>query len=155
MGKEIERKFLVLNDGYKKQSKAVLYKQGFLSTQKERVVRVRVAGDKAFLTVKGITRSISRSEFEYEIPFEDAETMLNELCEKPLIIKYRYKIPMGDFVWEVDEFLEENKGLVIAEIELEQEGQNYPIPEWLGKEVTKDPKYYNSNLVKNPYSNWG
>ncbi len=154
MAKEIERKFLVLNDNYKKQSKGILYKQGFLSTHKDRVVRIRLVGSKGYLTVKGITKNISRCEFEYEIPLKEAEYMLNELCEKPIIIKYRYKIPMGNFVWEVDEFQEENKGLVIAEIELEEEKQKYPIPSWLGKEVSSDPKYFNANLVRFPFSKW-
>jgi CYTH domain-containing protein len=155
MAKEIERKFLVLNDDYKKQCEGVLYKQGFLSTHKERVVRIRLVGNKGYLTVKGITRNISRCEYEYEIPFEEAEHMLNEICEKPIIIKKRFKIPMDSFVWEVDEFLEENKGLVIAEIELEYEHQEFPKPSWLGKEVSGDPKYYNAKLVRFPFSKWG
>ena len=155
MAKEIERKFLVLNDDFKKQSKGVLYKQGFLSTHKERVVRIRLVGKKGYLTVKGITKNISRCEYEYEIPFEEAEHMLNEICEKPIISKRRYKIPMGNFVWEVDEFLGENKGLVIAEIELEHEGQEFPRPPWLGKEVSNDPKYYNARLVGFPFLKWG
>lgn len=155
MAKEIERKFLVLNDDFKKKSKGVLYKQGFLSTHKERVVRIRLVGKKGYLTVKGITKNISRCEYEYEIPFEEAEHMLNDICEKPIISKNRYKIPMGNFVWEVDEFLGENKGLVIAEIELEHEGQDFPRPPWLGKEVSGDPKYYNARLIGFPFSKWG
>lgn len=154
MAKEIERKFLVLNDDYKKQSEGILYKQGFLSIHKERVVRIRLIGDKGFLTVKGITKNISRCEFEYEIPFKEAEYMLNELCENPIIVKFRFKIAMENFVWEVDEFQEENEGLVVAEIELEEENQEYPIPSWLGKEVSGDPKYYNANLVRFPFSKW-
>lgn len=154
MAKEIERKFLVLNDDYKIQSEGILYKQGFLSVRKERVVRIRLVGNKGFLTVKGITKNISRCEFEYEIPLKEAEYMLSELCEKPIIIKYRYKIPMGKFVWEVDEFMEDNKGLVIAEIELEEEKQEYPIPSWLGKEVSENPRFYNANLVRFPYMKW-
>ncbi|NOX48398.1 MAG: CYTH domain-containing protein [Chlorobi bacterium] len=154
MAKEIERKFLVLNNDYKKQSEGILYKQGFLNTQKERVVRIRLVGNKGYLTVKGITRNISRCEYEYEIPFDEAEHMLNEICEKPIISKLRYKIPMGNFIWEVDEFLNDNKGLVIAEIELEREDQEFPKPSWLGKEVSGDPKYYNANLVRFPYLKW-
>ncbi len=154
MAKEIERKFLVLNDDYKKGSEGILYKQGFLNTHKERVVRIRLVGKKGYLTVKGLTSNISRCEYEYEIPFDEAEHMLNEICEKPIIIKKRYKIPRESFVWEVDEFLEDNKGLVIAEIELEHEGQEFPIPSWLGKEVSGDPKYYNANLVRFPYLKW-
>lgn len=154
MGKEIERKFLVKDNTYKTLAKGVLYYQGFLSTNKERVVRVRVIGKDALLTIKGISYGASRTEFEYSIPVEDAKIMLEEMCEKPIIKKYRYILKYGDMVWEVDEFLEENEGLVIAEVELKDEAQNILLPKWISNEVTHDPRYYNANLVKHPFKDW-
>jgi len=154
MGKEIERKFLVKDDAFKQMAKGTRYRQGYLSSTKERVVRVRTIDDKGFLTVKGITTGATRVEYEYEIPAIDADAMLDELCEKPIIEKNRYKIPQGKFVWEIDEFFGENDGLVVAEVELESEDQVYNKPEWVGAEVTGDPKYFNSNLIQNPYKNW-
>ncbi len=154
MGKEIERKFLVKDDTFKTLAQGTSYRQGYLNSQKERVVRVRTIADKGFLTVKGITTGATRVEYEYEIPVKDAEAMLDELCEKPLIEKNRYKIKQGNFIWEVDEFFGENQGLICAEVELEREAQSYDKPEWIGAEVTGDPKYFNSNLIQNPYKNW-
>lgn len=154
MGKEIERKFLVKDDAFKQMAKGTRYRQGYLSSTKERVVRVRTIDDKGFLTVKGITTGATRVEYEYEIPANDADAMLDELCEKPIIEKNRYKIPKGQFVWEIDEFFGENDGLVVAEVELESEDQAFAKPEWVGAEVTGDPKYFNSNLIQNPYKNW-
>ena len=154
MGKEIERKFLVKDDTFKTLTQGTSYRQGYLNSQKERVVRVRTIAEKGFLTVKGITTGATRVEYEYEIPLKDAEAMLDELCEKPLIEKNRYKIKQGNFIWEVDEFFGENQGLICAEVELESEAQSYDKPEWIGAEVTGDPKYFNSNLIQNPYKNW-
>jgi adenylate cyclase len=154
MPQEIERKFLVKSYSFRKEGQLVYIHQGFLSTDKERIVRVRVAGDKAFLTIKGLVRGIGRAEYEYEIPAEDARYMLENLCIRPTIEKNRYKIPMEGFTWEVDEFLGDNDGLVIAEIELEHEAQEFPKPAWLGEEVTGEAKYYNANLVKHPYKEW-
>ena len=154
MGKEIERKFLVKDDTFKTLAQGTSYRQGYLNSQKERVVRVRTIADKGFLTVKGITTGATRVEYEYEIPVKDAEAMLDELCQKPLIEKNRYKIKQGNFIWEVDEFFGENQGLICAEVELESEAQSYDKPEWIGEEVTGDPKYFNSNLIQNPYKNW-
>lgn len=151
---EIERKFLVKNQSFKQLGTAVHIHQGFLNTDKERVVRVRIQGKLAFLTVKGSSKGIARAEYEYRIPVEDAKYMLENLCIKPTIEKYRYRINVEGFTWEVDEFMGENKGLVIAEIELEKTGQQFPKPEWIGEEVTSDTRYYNANLVKNPYRNW-
>ena len=153
MAKEIERKFLVNGDAWKR-SKGTLYRQGYLSTVKERTVRVRLEGERAVLTIKGITRGATRAEFEYEIPFEDAEQLLDDLCERPLIEKTRYKIEHAGLTWEVDEFLNENTGLVVAEVELESEDQQFDLPEWLGEEVTRDPRYYNANLVSHPFTKW-
>ena len=152
MGTEIERKFMV-KEGLWRDQKATKYRQGYLSTVKERTVRVRTIGDKGYLTIKGIAIGASRMEFEYEIPSQDADALL-DICEKPLIEKNRYKVQFGGFVWEVDEFFGENQGLIVAEIELESEDQNFPKPNWVGEEVTGDPLYFNSNLIKHPYTKW-
>jgi len=154
MGQEIERKYLVKDDTYKTLSKGILYHQGFLNTDKDRIVRVRIVKNKAWLTIKGNSTGITRQEFEYEIPVEDAEYMISKLCEKPVISKKRYRIQQGSFIWEVDEFLNENEGLVIAEIELDAEDQAFDIPDWIYKEVTGDEKYYNAFLIKHPFNSW-
>lgn len=154
MPKEIERKFLVKDSSWKTLAEPEYYKQGYLSYGKGNTVRVRIAGRKAFLTVKSSTVGISRSEFEYNIPLEEAKQILEEICEKPLIEKHRTKIEYKGMVWEVDEFLSENKGLVIAEIELESEDQQFELPPWIGKEVSGDKRYYNSYLIKNPFCTW-
>lgn len=117
-------------------------------------MRVRTIESKGFLTIKGITRGVSRAEFEYEISAEDAAIMLDDMCEKPLIEKKRYKIPFGGLVFEVDEFFGENAGLVVAEVELKDEKQKITLPPWVGEEVSGDPRYFNSNLIKHPYSRW-
>ncbi|MGD9181426.1 MAG: CYTH domain-containing protein [Desulfobacterales bacterium] len=152
MAKEIERKFLVKEGSWRNQ-KGTRYRQGYLNSVKERVVRVRTIDDKGYLTVKGLTVGASRLEFEYEIPRQDADQLL-EICEKPLIEKTRYNVVEGEFVWEIDEFFGENQGLIVAEVELESEDQEFPRPAWVGEEVTGDPRYFNSNLIKNPYKMW-
>jgi adenylate cyclase len=154
MGQEIERKFLIKNLEWKSNAEGTLYRQGYLSSAKERTVRVRIAGEKAFLTIKGVTVGVSRSEFEYEIPARDAEHMLDDLCERPIIEKRRYKLEHEGFTWEVDEFLGENTGLLVAEVELSSEDQKPTLPSWVGAEVSNDPRYYNSSLIKRPYSTW-
>lgn len=154
MSKEIERKFLVNGNAWRTLAQGVLYRQGYLNSAKERTVRVRTAGEKGFLTVKGITNGVTRSEFEYEIPFADADEMLSGLAEKPLIEKRRFKIPAGALVWEIDEFLGENAGLIVAEIELPDEDAPFERPDWLGREVSNDPRFFNSNLVRHPFSQW-
>lgn len=154
MGKEIERKFLVKGDSWRSQGIGKRYRQGYLSTVKERTVRVRTAGDKGFITVKGISVGATRSEYEYEIPPADANEMLDRLCERPLIEKTRYRIPQGEVVWEIDEFEGDNHGLITAEVELKDEKQAVSLPDWLGQEVTGDPPYFNSNLVARPFSKW-
>ena len=153
MGKEIERKFLVTGDAWR-EGKRTRYRQGYLSVARERTVRVRVAGDNAFLTIKGITVGASRDEFEYPLPVDDAEAMLDGLCLRPLIEKHRYHFEYHGMTWEVDEFLGDNAGLVVAEIELEHPQQPFDIPPWIGAEVTGDPRYYNASLVANPYTRW-
>lgn len=152
MGIEIERKFLVTGDQWR-QGAGVRYSQGYLSRDKARTVRVRVAGDKAFLTIKGVSRGAARAEFEYEIPVAEAEQLL-ELSDGPLIRKLRYKVRHDGLTWEVDEFLGDNTGLVVAEVELTSEDQTFTKPSWVGKEVTDDQRYYNSNLASHPYSQW-
>lgn len=153
---EIERKFLVTSDAYKteafKQSRIV---QGFLNTDKQRTVRVRIQGHEGFLTIKGETSSngLSRFEWEREISIMEAENLL-KICEKGMIEKIRYEVKVGNHIFEVDEFCGDNKGLIIAEIELKNETENYEKPTWLGKEVTGDKRYYNSQLSKQPYKTW-
>lgn len=154
MAKEIERKFMLVNDQWRDQVTAVHYRQGYLHASHECSVRVRIAGNKAYLTVKGATQGASRSEYEYAIPMEDARAMLDELCPQPQIEKLRSTIPYQGFIWEVDEFFGVNQGLIIAEIELTEEDQIFPIPDWIGREVTGDSRYYNAALCQAPYSTW-
>lgn len=154
MATEIERKFLVKGDNWRSQGIGQRYKQGYIPTQDQTTVRVRIAGDRGYLTIKGKNQGMARAEFEYAIPLQDAEIMLETLCHRPLIEKMRYRIPQSDLVWEVDEFSGENSGLIIAEIELQHENQMFTLPDWIGQEVTEDPKYYNSNLVNYPYQDW-
>ncbi len=155
MGTEIERKFLVTDDSWRQIAKGVRYVQGYLSRDRERTVRIRTAGGKGYVTIKGASRGIARSEYEYDIPHDDARRILAELCDRPLIEKVRYRIPYGGLVWEVDDFAGENKGLIVAEVELEREDQTIRKPPWVGKEVSNDPRYGNSNLVENPFAQWG
>ena len=154
MAKEIERKFLVVGDAWRALAQGVHYRQGYLNSIKERTVRIRTVGEKAVITVKGPTVGVTRMEFEYQIPYDDCVAMLDNLAEKPIIEKKRYKVPMGDFIWEIDEFFGVNEGLIVAEIELKSEDQEFKKPEWIGKEVSGDPRYFNSNLVAHPYSTW-
>ena len=154
MGQEIERKFLLANDGWRENATGTVFRQGYLSTDPDRNVRVRIKGEKAFLTIKGRTEGVSRLEFEYEIPLDEAQDLLDTLCHKPLIEKTRYKVHIDGLVWEIDEFEGENRGLILAEVELESEDQAFERPSWLGREVSDDTRYYNSNLVANPFSRW-
>lgn len=154
MGKEIERKFLLKNNKWKTfATDRFVIKQGYLNTDKERTVRVRIKGTKGFLTIKGVNRGMTRLEFEYQIPLREAEQMIL-LCEQPIIDKTRYIIPKKDHTWEIDIFRGDNEGLAIAEVELMSEDHKVPIPRWVGQEVTHDPRYYNSSLVKTPYKDW-
>ena len=154
MPTETERKFLVKTDEWRKKAKGVTYSQGYLSTKAARTVRVRIAGTKAFITIKGKNKGASRAEYEYEIPVKDAGEMLDNLCKKPLIEKKRFTFKQNGVTWEVDEFEGENKGLIVAEVELEDENQVINLPAWIGKEVTGIAKYYNSSLVGKPYCKW-
>jgi len=152
MAKEIERKFLV-KASWQPQAEGVKIAQGYLSTVPERTVRVRIKGDKGYLTIKGKNQGISRAEFEYEIPLRDAEELL-KLAEQPILSKTRYFEQQDGFTWEIDVFEGENQGLIVAEIELPDEQAAFAEPAWLGKEVSGDVRYYNANLIKNPFSQW-
>ncbi len=154
MAKEIERKFLVKDIAWRSQARGTRYRQGYLNSTKERTVRVRIIDEKGFLTVKGITRGAARVEYEYEIPVAEAQVMLDELCEKPLIEKKRHKIKYKGLTWEVDEFFGENRGLIVAEVELESENQKINKPAWIGQEVTGDARYFNANLIHHPFQKW-
>jgi CYTH domain-containing protein len=151
---EIERKFLVTGDGWRGAGAGTRYRQGYLSLQAGASVRVRASRDTAYLTIKGETSGVSRAEYEYPIPLAHADELLDTLCIKPVIEKTRYRIEHRGLVWDVDEFAGENAGLVIAEVELESEEQAIELPEWVGDEVTGDPRYYNVSLVTNPFSKW-
>lgn len=155
MGQEIERKFLVCSMGWKVGAVGIPYRQGYLCRQEARTVRVRIAGDEAYLTIKGQALGIARLEYEYPIPLAEASELLDRLCLKPLIEKTRYRIEYRGRVWEVDEFSGENQGLVVAEVELESPDQPLELPDWVGEEVTHDPRYLNANLVEHPFSRWG
>ena len=153
---EIERKFLVKSNDFKKEaasSKRIV--QGYLSTSPERSVRVRIKGDAGFITVKGISNAsgMSRFEWEKEIPVTEAEQLLN-ICEEGVISKTRYNVNVGDYIFEVDEFYDANEGLILAEVELKSETDEFEKPDWLADEVTGDTKYYNSQLSINPFKKW-
>jgi CYTH domain-containing protein len=152
MAVEIERKFLVIGDGWRT-ADGVLYRQGYLNRDKTRTVRVRLAGEQAFLTIKGKTVGISRAEFEYAIPVADANDLL-ALCDGTLIEKIRHKITYAGILWEVDEFLGDNAGLVVAEVELQAADQQLELPDWVGVDVSDDARYYNSNLSSHPFLSW-
>jgi len=154
MAIEIERKFLVRDSSWKEGVVGKRYCQGYLSREKGSTVRVRRVEERAFLTVKGPGDGLSRPEYEYEIPVADGQELLDTLCERPLIEKIRYLIHHAGMVWEVDEFLGDNRGLVVAEIELSSPGQRFEKPLWLGTEVTGDPRYYNSILSRQPFCGW-
>lgn len=154
MGVEIERKFLVRDLRWKSLAPGVLLRQGYLSSDPDRVVRVRIEGDLALLTIKGRNVGAARGEWEYPIPLFDAQTFLDALCERPIIEKIRYRIPWHGLVWEVDEFLGENAGLVVAEVELHTVDQVFDRPDWVGEEVTHDARYFNANLLRHPYRKW-
>ena len=154
MPREIERKYRVKGNGWRDHGAGVPYRQGYLSTVAERTVRVRLIRDKGWLTIKGITVGATRAEYEYEIPSDEASEMLDNLCERPLIEKTRYRVEHQGLIWEVDEFDGDNAGLIIAEVELDDEDQTIVLPDWVGEEVTGDARFFNANLIANPYSTW-
>lgn len=153
MGMEIERRFRVRDDSWRGLAEGAWIKQGYLSVDPVRTVRVRISGDEAWLTLKSLVSAVSRHEFEYPVPLADAETMLATMC--PLVVeKKRHRIWLGQSLWEVDEFFGDNAGLVLAEVELESEAAAYEPPAWLGEEVTQDSRYTNAWLAGHPYSSW-
>lgn len=155
MAVEIERKFLLNREKWEEVEKPLgeFYRQGYLLTDPTKTIRVRQTSDKGFLTIKGISVGASRAEYEYEIPLQEAKELLDQFAVAELS-KIRYKISIGNHLWEIDVFLGDNKGLIVAEIELQNEDETFNIPEWIGEEVTGEEKYYNSNLVLKPYQNW-
>lgn len=155
MGLEIERKFLVKESIWDELEKldGLHCVQGYLVNEAEKTIRVRIIGEKGLITIKGKTIELTRSEFEYEIPLEDAKALMNQFVGAR-IVKTRYLIPIANHTWEIDVFHEENEGLIVAEIELENATDSFDCPEWIGKEVSHDSKYYNACLLKNPFKNW-
>ncbi|TCT08108.1 CYTH domain-containing protein [Aquabacter spiritensis] len=147
---EIERKYLVTSDAWREDMAGTPYRQGYMCVSELATVRVRQAGERAFLTIKGATAGLSRAEFEYEIPVPDAEIMLRDHCTKPLIEKTRYEVPFGGKIWTVDVFDAANAGLIVAEVELTHADEQVQIPPWAGREVTDDPRYRNSSLISDP-----
>jgi adenylate cyclase len=151
---ETERKSLVSSDAWRSGGEGTRYRQGYLLNSEGHTVRVRLSESGAWLTIKGSRRGLTRPEFEYSIPLGDAEDMLATLCGGSLVEKTRYRVPLGAHLWEVDEFHGANAGLVLAEIELEHEAETFERPEWLGEEVSEDPRYYSGRLSKEPFSSW-
>ena len=154
MATEIERKYLVRNDAWREGTRGILFRQGYLSAEPDRTVRVRLEGDIGKLTIKGKTEGIRRSEYEYQIPLQEASELLNTLCLRPLIEKTRYRVEHAGLIWEIDEFYGANEGLVMAEVELESEDTEISLPDWVGQEVSDNPRYYNANLVALPFKDW-
>jgi adenylate cyclase len=155
LGREIERKFLVRGDAWRTASeRRIRIRQGYLVAEEERSARVRLAEGRATLAIKGATRGASRSEYEYAIPVDDAESLLGQLCLRPVIEKTRHLVEYAGRTWEVDEFHAENDGLLVAELELDSEDEDPALPDWVGAEVTADPRYLNVNLVRAPYREW-
>ena len=154
MKKEIERKFIVLNKSYKDLGSYDYCIQGYIPSTSEPLIRIRTIGNKSFLTMKSAISGITRLEYEYEIPNQDARDLLKLFCKESIVEKNRYIISYKSTIWEIDEFLGNNKGLVVAEVELNAEDQSYDKPEWIGREVSTDQKYYNYNLVHHPYKEW-
>ncbi|ANE50745.1 CYTH domain-containing protein [Flavisolibacter tropicus] len=155
MGVEIERKYLVNKVRWEQSGKGRrrFYRQGYILSDPIKTVRVRLSDTEAFLTIKGQTIGAIRLEYEYSIPKEEAKELLDNFCSS-IIAKYRYEVQYGDKLWEVDEFLEDNEGLMVAEIELVNEQETFPLPDWVEREVTDEPKYYNANLAVHPYKSW-
>jgi adenylate cyclase len=155
MAREIEHKFIVDTRLWKPRSPGVTIEQGYLSAEKERVVRVRIAGERAALAIKGRTRGVKRDEFVYEIPLYDARFMLGELCLMQTLSMTRYRESIGGLSWEIDVFHDDNDGLVIAEVEVVDEAQAIEVPVWATREVSDDPRFFNSSLAIRPYKTWG
>jgi adenylate cyclase len=156
MGTEVERKFLVEGEAWRDGvTSATHIVQGYIAASATATVRVRIKGEHAYLTLKGATSGIERSEFEYEIPVDDARAMLAKLATGPVIDKVRHLVPVGDHTWEVDIFAGDNAPLVMAEVELAHADEPFELPDWAGQDVSADRRYYNANLAREPYSRWG
>ncbi len=153
MADEIERKYLVTGDAWREGARGVRYTQGYISRDADRIVRIRRAGEKAFITIKGGVQGITRKEYEYSIPMADAEEML-KLCVGGVIDKTRTVVEYHGKHWEVDEFHGDNAGLIVAELELNREDEAFDLPPWIGADVSDDPRYFNSNLSEHPYKDW-
>ena len=155
MATEIEHKFLLANDGWRELIyQSSVYQQGYLNSDENSSVRVRISGNKSWLNIKSATIGNQRAEYEYEIPVNDATEILENLCQRPFIEKTRHLVKIAQHIWEIDEFKGDNQGLIVAEIELNQSNEFFEKPYWLGQEVTEDLRYYNNQLCKNPFSNW-
>ena len=155
MAIEIEKKFLVINENWRQSvNKSISYVQGYFSTDESCSIRIRISDGDASLNIKSATLGITRSEYDYPVPLKDAKEMLETLCIKPLIEKIRYYVPVDNHIWEIDVFSGDNEGLVVAEVELESTNEIIDLPDWIGEEVSHDPRYYNICLVDNPYKNW-
>lgn len=154
MGVEIERKFLVVGDQWRAIATGQIYRQGYIPTQGFTTVRVRVVGDRGYLTIKGAMVGLARAEYEYPIPLADAEEMLETLCDRPLIEKMRYVLEQDGLRWEIDEFKGANQGLILAEVELSSPDQPIPLPDWVGRDVSHDSRYFNANLARVPFTQW-
>ena len=155
MATEIERKFLLRDDSWRVEvDSSVTIRQGYLAGSEKSSIRIRVAGDKANINIKSATLDVTRKEYEYEVPLAEANEILDTLCEGPLIEKTRYHVHHGAHVWEIDEFIGDNQGLLVAEIELGDADENFERPDWLGEEVSDDHRYYNVCLVTHPYKDW-
>ena len=155
MAQEIERKFLVISDTWKNNvSRRIHYRQGYLCGNSRSSIRVRVSDEAAHLNIKSATPGVRREEFEYPVPLHDAERMLDGLCDGPVIEKTRHFVEYHGHTWEVDVFEGQNQGLVVAEIELSRDDETFERPDWIGEEVSHDLRYYNTSLVRNPYTRW-
>ncbi len=155
MAIEIERKFLLINDNWREDADDGIHiVQGYMSSNEKSSVRIRINGETANINIKSKTLGVERSEYEYPIPLQEAREMLENLCDKPFIDKTRYHVEFEGHEWELDVFCGDNEGLIVAEIELEDADQLIKLPDWVGKEVSDDPKYYNVCLVTHPYNNW-
>lgn len=153
---EIERKFLLASQDWRAVAGAgVALAQGYLVSGRNCSIRVRIAGSEAHLNIKGPTAGIARAEYEYSIPLEEARELLRDMAARPLIEKTRYRVPVGRHCFEIDEFHGDNQGLVVAEVELDAEDDEFERPDWLGEEVSEDPRYLNTSLARNPWRNWG
>ena len=154
MSIEIERKFLITGNDWRQGARPSYCRQGYIFAEKKGIVRVRIIDQKGYLTIKSVPVGLKRHEYEYEIPIVDANSILDNLCENYIVEKKRYKLKYTDHFWEIDEFMGYNEGLILAEIELSDENESFERPPWIDKEVTQDPKYYNSSLSKKPYCQW-